>query len=64
MYKEDETNVYFLCDWICADTAGALPDGGLPGKMISTALAEAIALFLKGAEMALRLYRSWVEKKE
>ena len=64
MYKEDETNVYFLCDWICTDAAGALPDGDLPGKMISTALAEAIALFLKGAEMALRLYRSWVEKKE
>lgn len=32
--------------------------------MIPTALAEAIALFLKGAEMALRLYRSWAEKKE
>lgn len=32
--------------------------------MIPTALAETIALFLKGAEMALRLYQSWVEEKE
>lgn len=64
MYKEDETNVYFLCAWICTDIVRALPDGGLPCKMIPTAFAEAIALFLKGAEMALRLYRSWAEKKE
>ena len=64
MCKEDKTNVYFLRDWICTDTAGTLPDRSLPGKMISTALAEAIALFLKGAEMAFRLYRSWVEGKE
>ena len=54
----------FFCNGIHISPFRSLPSKKLPVKMISAALAEIIAIFLKGVGAAVQVYRCLFSEEE